>query len=234
MRQMKNASYISLDFVNFAIAEGVLRFGNFKTKSGRETPYFFNAGDFYRSTSLADLGLFYAKFLIDTFGDDLNRSVLFGPAYKGIGLVYTVATVLGMTYEIKVDVAYNRKEAKDHGEGGVLVGTPLEDRCVIIVEDVVTTSETKIEAANMIRAAGGTLLGCVIAFDSQEKGIKDGVMTEHSGAQEFEAVCNVPMYSIATLADLIQTIDTPGGQDRLETVAKIKAYRDQYGIETSN
>jgi len=232
MQRMKNEKRGPIAFVNFALLEKVLRFGNFKTKTGRETPYFFNAGDFYQSVALAELGDFYAKLLINKFGDKLKGAVLFGPAYKGIGLVYTVATILGFVYEIQVGVAYNRKEAKDHGEGGTLVGTPLEGRANIILEDVVTTSETKIEAAGLIAKAGGKLIGCVIAFDRQEKGTKDGVMTERSGAQEFELACNVPMYSIATLADLIRFMDTPEGSDGWhETVAKIKAYRDQYGIE---
>lgn len=232
IQMIENVSRGPHDLITFALTEGVLRFGDFKTKTGRQTPYFFNAGDFYKSLSLAELGDFYAKLLIEKFGDNLSVAVLFGPAYKGIGLVYTVATILGLVYGIKVDVAYNRKEAKDHGEGGTLVGASLKDRLVIILEDVVTTSETKIEAAKMIKDAGGTLLGCVIAFDRQEKGAKDSVMTERSGAQEFEVACNVPMYSIATLADLITYMKTPERSsiwvDRLE---KITSYRDKYGIK---
>lgn len=220
------------NFIDFALSEKVLKFGKFKTKSGRETPYFFNAGDFFRSTALAQLGNFYANLLINKFGDKLNGAVLFGPAYKGIGLVYTVATVLGMVYDIKVEVAYNRKEAKDHGEGGTLVGASLKDRSVIILEDVATTGETKIEASKLIKKNGGILIGCVIAFDRQEKGVKDGVITERSGAQEFEEACGVPMYTIATLADLISFMD--GLEGSPEGSTKIKAYRDLYGIEPKN
>lgn len=235
MQQIKNAPRGPHAFINFALVEGVLKFGDFKTKAGRETPYFFNAGDFYKSLSLAELGDFYANLLIDKFGDNLDVAVLFGPAYKGIGLVYTVATILGLVYGIKVDIAYNRKEAKDHGEGGTLVGASLKERLVIILEDVVTTSETKIEAAQMIAKAGGTLIGCVIAFDRQEKGAKDGVLTARSGAQEFEATCKVPMYSIATLANLITFMEMPERSSVwIDRFKKITAYRDKYGIDPSD
>jgi orotate phosphoribosyltransferase len=236
-------TYNGPNFVAFALLEKVLKFGDYTTKAGRKTPYFFNAGDFYSSKALAQLGHYYANMLIRKFGagntdNDLNDllpdAVLFGPAYKGIGIVYTVATILGEVYNIPVDVAYNRKEAKDHGEGGLLVGANMKDRNVIMLEDVVTTNKAKYEAAELIADAGGNLIGCGIAFDRQEKGVtEDGQMTEHSAAQEFMRKLGVPMFSIATLSDMITAFDMEGIKGAPaawnEYIGRIKAYRDQYG-----
>lgn len=236
-------TYSASNFVAFALLEGVLKFGDFITRAGRKTPYFFNAGDFYSSAALAKLGHFYANMLIREFGasrqydlnDLLPGAVLFGPAYKGIGIVYTVATILGEVYNIPVDVAYNRKERKDHGEEGLLVGAKMKGRRVIMLEDVVSTNNAKFEAAGMIAGAGGDLIGCGIAFDRQEYGVTpDGKMTEHSAAQEFTRALGKPMCAIAALSDLIIMLESNGikggpAAGNKHIISQIKAYRDQYG-----
>lgn len=226
--QMEDNPYNPANFVGFALLEGVLKFGDHTTKAGRKTPYLFNADDFYSSTTLAQLGHFYANLLLRRFtvtdndlANELEGTILFGPTHKGIGLVYTVATILGESYGIKVDVAYT-------SECGTLVGTKMEDRFVIMF------NETKIEAVKLITDAGGHLMACVIAFDQQEKGVaEDGGVLELSAAQDFTRKLGVPMHAIATCSDMIRAFDM-GGIEGVppvwnEYIDRIKAYRDQYG-----
>src|SRR5206468_11378719 len=186
------------EFVEFAIAAGVLRFGEFRTKAGRLSPYFFNAGLFDDGAKLSALGRFYAQAAL---ASGIGFDVLFGPAYKGITLA--AATAIGLAgLGHNVPFCYNRKEAKDHGEGGSLVGAPLEGRALII-DDVITEGAAKREAIETIRAAGATPAGVLIALDRQERG-----QGELSAAQEVSRTFGVPVTAIATLADIVATLET--------------------------
>ena len=180
-------------FIEFAIAEEVLRFGEFKTKAGRLSPYFFNAGLFDDGASLMRLGEFYAQAIIQS---GLRFDMLFGPAYKGITLAASIAIALARQGR-NLPYAYNRKEAKDHGEGGSIVGAPLKGR-VLIVDDVISAGTSVRESVELIRAAGAEPCGVAVAIDRQERGI--GAL---SAVQEVERDNGIPVIRIATLADLI-------------------------------
>lgn len=211
-------------FVQFSVEAGVLRFGDFKTKAGRQSPYFFNTGLFDDGAKLAKLGEFYARRLI---ASGLGFDMLFGPAYKGITLAAAVA--IGLAREGRnVPFAYNRKEAKDHGEGGTLVGAPVRGR-VLIIDDVITDGGSKREAADMIRAAGATPVGVAITMDRQERAKDDGA-DRRSGVQYVEQDLGLRVVAIATLADLMQFLaatDDPALRANTERVA---AYRARYGV----
>lgn len=211
-------------FVQFSVEAGVLRFGDFKTKAGRQSPYFFNTGLFDDGAKLAKLGEFYARRLI---ASGIEFDMLFGPAYKGITLAAAVA--IGLAREGRnVPFAYNRKEAKDHGEGGTLVGAPVKGR-VLIIDDVITDGGSKREAADMIRAAGATPVGVAITMDRQERA-KDEGADRRSGVQYVEQDLGLRVVSIATLADLMQFLaatDDPALQANAERVV---AYRARYGV----
>ena len=205
------------EFVEFAIASGVLRFGEFKTKAGRLSPYFFNAGLFDDGAKLAALGRFYAQAAL---ASGIEFDVLFGPAYKGITLA--AATAIGLAgLGHNVPFCYNRKEAKDHGEGGCLVGAPLRGRALII-DDVITEGAAKREAIEIIRAAGASPAGVLIALDRQERG-----QGELSAAQEVSRSFGVPVTAIATLADIVATLETR--QNERAVLGRIGEYRRQYG-----
>jgi orotate phosphoribosyltransferase len=208
----------SRDFIAFACERGVLRFGEFKTKAGRLSPYFFNAGLFNDGDSLARLANFYARAIL---ASGIGFDVLFGPAYKGIPLAAVTATALsGMGRN--VPFAYNRKEAKDHGEGGALVGSPLAGR-VLIVDDVISAGTSVRESVELIRNAGATPAGVVIALDRQERG--QGAL---SAVQEVEQTYNMPVVAVANLRDLI---DYLRGRRELERILPaIDYYREQYGV----
>jgi len=204
-------------FLEFALARDVLRFGQFVTKAGRETPYFFNAGLFNDGDSLRQLGRFYAQAYL---ASGVACDQLFGPAYKGITLA--AATVIALA-EIGQNVPYsfNRKEAKDHGEGGLIVGAPLKGR-VLIVDDVITEGGAKREAIELIRAHGATPAGILIAFDRMERG-----RGERSAVQELKEQFAVPVIAIATLDDLLGFLGK-----RPELAAQrsaVTAYRHRYG-----
>lgn len=205
-------------FIDYALACGVLKFGEFQLKSGRVSPYFFNTGLFNSGAQLDKLGQFYAQALLDA-GADVD--VLYGPAYKGIPLVSTVSIAYS---RLKHDIpfAFNRKEAKDHGEGGVLVGAPLQGK-VWIVDDVITAGTSVRESVEIIRDAGATVGGVLIALDRQEKGVND-----KSAVQEVGEQFGMPVVAIITLAHIIEYLeqDAAGG----EKLAIIRAYRQQYGI----
>jgi len=208
----------SRDFIAFACQQGVLRFGEFKTKAGRLSPYFFNAGLFNDGASLGRLADFYARSIL---ASGLGVDVLFGPAYKGIPLAATTAVALaGMGRNLPF--AFNRKEAKDHGEGGTLVGAALTGR-VLIIDDVISAGTSVRESVELIRAAGATPAGVVIALDRQERGL--GAL---SAVQEVERSYDMPVVAVATLADLI---DYLRGQPELERMLPaISRYRDDYGV----
>jgi orotate phosphoribosyltransferase len=208
----------SRDFIAFACQRGVLRFGEFKTKAGRLSPYFFNAGLFSDGDSLARLSDFYARAIL---ASGLQFDVLFGPAYKGIPLAAATAMALsGMGRN--TPFAYNRKEAKDHGEGGTLVGTPLAGR-VLVIDDVISAGTSVRESVELIRAAGATPAGVVIALDRQERG--QGAL---SAVQEVEQSYGMPVIAVASLLDLI---DYLRGHPELEQVLPaVSRYREQYGV----
>ncbi len=206
-------------FLEFAIDAGVLRFGEFTLKSGRISPYFFNAGLFNTGRHLARLGRFYAQAIVDS-GRDFD--VLFGPAYKGIPLAAATGIALADHHERDLPWCFNRKEAKDHGEGGNLVGAPLEGR-VLIVDDVITAGTAIRESVDIIQAAGATPAGVVIALDRQERG-----RGERSAIQEVEQDLGLPVTSIVTLSDLQAWLE--GGAGTADTLERIRAYRAEYGV----
>ena len=207
-------------FVEFSINQNALCFGEFKTKAGRLSPYFFNSGLFSDGVALAGLTRFYA---LAALASGVQFDMLFGPAYKGITLAAGMAIALaGMGRN--VPFAFNRKEPKDHGEGGLIVGAPLKGR-VLIIDDVISDGASKRESVEMIRAAGATPAGVLIALDRQEVGASVG--STRSAAQEFNQNAGVPVIAVATLADIVNYLQQQAGEhDKLE---KIETYRQQYG-----
>src|SRR5213593_201457 len=204
-------------FLDFAMACDVLRVGEFITKAGRKTPYFFNAGLFNDGESLRRLGQFYAEAYL---ASGMKCDQLFGPAYKGITLAATTAVALAEKGH-NLPYSYNRKEAKDHGEGGVIVGAPLQGR-VLIVDDVITDGGAKREAIELIRANGANPAGVLIAFDRMERG-----RGERSAVQELTREFGLPVIAIATLEDLLAFL---AGRPELKAqAAEVRAYREQYG-----
>ncbi|MGJ7545828.1 orotate phosphoribosyltransferase [Variovorax sp. LT1R16] len=215
---------VALDFVQFAIESGVLRFGEFKTKAGRLSPYFFNAGLFDDGAKMLRLAEFYAERLI---ASGLEFDMILGPAYKGIPLGATVATELARRGR-NVPFAYNRKEAKDHGEGGTLVGAPLRGR-VLIVDDVMSAGTAVRESIALIRAAGATPHAVAIALDRQERATENGVDVPHSAVQYVRDQLGMQVLAIATLDDLLQYLSTQGTGDLEVHRAGVLAYRERYG-----
>ena len=206
-------------FIQLAIENQVLRFGEFTLKSGRVSPYFFNAGLFNTGKALADLGKNYAAALVDK---NLEYDVLFGPAYKGIPLVSTLAVALSVDHNIDKPYAFNRKEAKDHGEGGSIVGAELNGK-VLVVDDVITAGTAIREAVDIIKAEGGEIAGVLIALDRQEKG-----KNEKSAIQEVQDDYDIPVSSIITMIDLIEYLETD--EQFKDHLAAMKAYRAEYGV----
>ncbi len=207
------------EFIEFAINNGVLRFGEFTLKSGRISPYFFNAGLFNSGAQLAELGRFYASAIEDSA---IKFDVLFGPAYKGIPLATTAAVSLYNSFNRNVPYCFNRKEAKDHGEGGSLVGAPLEGN-IMIIDDVITAGTAIRESMDIIDAAGAKAVGVVIALDRQERG-----KGETSAIQEVESQYGLQVASIITLADLLEYLE--GNAEMADYREKVEAYREQYGV----
>ena len=207
-----------LTFIDLALERDALRFGHFKLKSGRESPYFFNAGLFHHGAALKKLAQFYAKAIAES---GVRYDMLFGPAYKGIPLVAAVSIALA---DAGRDVAYafNRKEAKDHGEGGSVIGAPLAGR-VLVVDDVISAGTSVRESVELIRASGAALAGVVIALDRLEKGTG-----ELSAVQEVRKTHDVAVISIATLDDLVRYLSTdPSLSSQLSAV---RLYRERYGV----
>jgi orotate phosphoribosyltransferase len=206
-------------FFEFAIAHGVLRFGAFTLKSGRVSPYFFNAGLFNSGRSLAQLGQYYAEAIVNA-GPAFD--MLFGPAYKGIPLVATTAIALAEHRGQDYPWSFNRKEAKDHGEGGVIVGAPLQGR-VLIIDDVITAGTAVRESLALLAAHGAQAAGVVVALDRQERG-----QGEHSAIQEVERRYGIPVIPIACLDDLLTYLEEKS--DYEQTLQTVQVYREQYGI----
>jgi orotate phosphoribosyltransferase len=206
------------DFVRFAIHQNVLCFGEFQTKAGRLSPYFFNAGLFNDGTALRNLSQFYAQAILAS-GKPFD--MLFGPAYKGIPLVAGTAIALAEQGN-NVPYCYNRKEAKDHGEGGATVGAKLHGR-VLIIDDVISAGTSVRESIELIRSAGAQPCGVVIALDRMERG-----QGELSAAQEVQRNFNIPVISIATLDDLLGYLRAEG--DMVQNLAAVQSYRDRYGV----
>ncbi|OQX48108.1 MAG: orotate phosphoribosyltransferase, partial [Candidatus Sedimenticola endophacoides] len=190
------------DFLDFALDRGVLRFGSFTLKSGRVSPYFFNAGLFNTGAALARLGRFYARAIVES---GIGFDVLYGPAYKGIPLAAVTAAALFDHHGIDLPYAFNRKEAKDHGEGGNIVGHPLEGR-VLIIDDVITAGTAIRESMEVIQAQGATPAGVVIALDRQERG-----KGERSAIQEVETDYGMPVTAIVRLRELVDFLETDTG-----------------------
>lgn len=207
------------EFLDFAIQQQVLLFGEFKTKAGRMSPYFFNAGLFNEGVSLKKLGEFYADAIS---ASDLAFDGLFGPAYKGIPLAASVAIAFAATGR-NMPFSYNRKEAKDHGEGGTIVGAKLTGR-ILIVDDVISAGTSVRESVELIRAAGATPCGVAIALDRMERGLG-----ELSAVQEVSRDYGIPVISIVNLNDLAQHLD--GKPEWVDTLNSIKTYRDRYGVQ---
>jgi len=205
------------EFLAFALAHDVLRFGQFVTKAGRETPYFFNAGLFNDGQSLRRLGEFYAEAYM---ASGIACDQLFGPAYKGITLAAAMAVALAERGH-NLPWSFNRKEAKDHGEGGLIVGAPLKGR-VLIVDDVITDGGAKRESIELIRARGANPAGVLIAFDRMERG-----RGERSAVQELSQAFGIPVIAIATLEDLLAFL--PTRPELKGHLAAVRAYRRQYG-----
>ena len=207
------------EFIRFAIDRGVLRFGEFTLKSGRTSPYFFNAGLFNSGSALAQLGKFYAAAVVES---GIPFDVLFGPAYKGIPLAAATAVALADRHNLDLPWCFNRKEAKDHGEGGTLVGAPLTGN-VLIIDDVITAGTAIREVMQIIQAQGATAAGVLIALNRQERG--NG---ELSAIQEVERDFGIPVVSIVSLSQVLEFLaDDPQLKQHLPAV---EAYRAQYGI----
>ncbi|MCX8875706.1 orotate phosphoribosyltransferase [Vibrio parahaemolyticus] len=207
------------EFIEFALEKEVLKFGEFTLKSGRKSPYFFNAGLFNTGRDLARLGRFYAAALADS---GIEFDVLFGPAYKGIPIATTTAVALADHHDIDTPYCFNRKEAKNHGEGGNLVGSALEGR-IMLVDDVITAGTAIRESMEIIKANGADLAGVLVAIDRQEKG-----KGEFSAIQEVERDFGCAVISIVSLGDLITYLEEKG--NATEHLEAVKAYRTEYGI----
>ena len=217
---------LAQDFVQFSVDSGVLRFGQFKTKAGRMSPYFFNAGLFDDGAKLGRLAEFYAKRIL---ASGIEFDMLFGPAYKGIPLAAAVAIELARL-GCNVPYAYNRKEAKDHGEGGTLVGAPVRGR-VLIVDDVMSAGTAARESIAIIRATGATPHAVAIALDRQEKATEDGVDVNHSAVQYVRDQLGLQVCAIARLEDLLQYLEQHSGDELGAYHEQVLAYRRRYGVD---
>jgi orotate phosphoribosyltransferase len=205
-------------FLKLAIEREILRFGNFTLKSGRTSPYFFNAGLFNTGSALAKIGQFYAEAIVNS---GVNYDVLFGPAYKGIPLASVTAAALYEHHHIDIPYAFNRKEIKSHGEGGQIVGSELAGR-ILVIDDVITAGTAIREAAELILAHGATMAGVLIALDRQEKG-----QGKLSAVQEVERELSIPVISIASVTDLLALLSH---QKNLEILKAMQDYQTEYGI----
>lgn len=212
------------EFIQFSIDAGVIRFGEFKTKAGRLSPYFFNAGLFNDGANLGRIADFYAQTLLES---GVEFDMLFGPAYKGITLASATAVSLAAKGH-NVPFAFNRKEAKDHGEGGLIVGAKLQGR-VVIVDDVISAGTSVRESVEMIRAAGAQPAAVLIALDRMERSGADGELTQLSAVQEVSKTYQLPVIAIANLQDLFQCLSSSGSQFS-EHKDAVAAYRLRYGV----
>ncbi len=219
--QSNNMRAYKREFLELSLELGVLRFGEFTLKSGRNSPYFFDAGLFSTGYAAAKLGRYYASAIADS---DLEFDMLFGPAYKGIPLVALAASALAEHHDLDVPYAFNRKEAKGHGEGGSIVGTPLAGR-VLIVDDVITAGTAVREAQQIITSEGADIAGLVISLDRQEIG-----RDSRSAVQEVEQTLRIPVISIVQLEDLVDMLEE--STEYSEFLKPILDYRSKYGIDS--
>ncbi|GAB4401674.1 MAG: orotate phosphoribosyltransferase [Rhodoferax sp.] len=219
------AAALAQDFVAFALDCGVLRFGSFKTKAGRMSPYFFNAGLFDDGAKLGRLAEFYARAIV---ASGIEFDMIFGPAYKGIVLGAAVAVELARLGR-NTPFAYNRKEAKDHGEGGTLVGAPLRGR-VLIIDDVMSAGTAVRESIALIQAAGATPHAVAIALDRQEMATEDGKDVPHSAVQYVRRVLGLQVCAIARLHDVLAYVQQHPVPGLADAHAQVQAYRDRYGV----
>jgi orotate phosphoribosyltransferase len=222
---MTTPSSFRNQFVAFSAVHGALRFGEFKTKAGRLSPYFFNAGAFHTGEALSQLGVAFAHAILES---GVRFDGLFGPAYKGIPLVAATAIALAQMGH-NVPFSFNRKEAKDHGEGGSLVGAPLKGR-ILLLDDTVSAGTSVRESAEIVRAAGATLAGVVVALDRQERGGDAQTLTAQSATEHVSQTHGVPVVAIATLDDILAHVLATG--DNAVLVERIQAYRNRYGVAT--
>ena len=206
-------------FISLSLEIGALKFGEFQLKSGRISPYFFNMGLFSSGPLIKNIGDFYAAALVSS---NINYDIVFGPAYKGIPIVTALASSLSISYQLDKPFVYNRKEVKNHGEGGVTVGKELRGN-VVIVDDVITAGTAIREAVDIINNAGATTTGIVISLDRQERGIGN-----LSAAKEISNALNIPVISIVNLDEVIDYIDN-NPSDYGQHIDKIKKYREEYG-----
>jgi orotate phosphoribosyltransferase len=221
-----NANTLAEDFVRFSVESGVLRFGTFTTKAGRQSPYFFNSGLFDDGAKLARLSAFYATRLLQS---GLAFDMVFGPAYKGITLAAGTAIALAQQGK-SVPFCHDRKEAKDHGEGGTLVGAPLKGR-VVIVDDVITDGASKRSSLALIRQHGAEVAAVIIAMDRQERTSNDPSPTAVSACDEFTQTFGVPVLSIATLGDLLRYLSKSQDPSLAAHGQAVMAYRERYGVK---
>jgi orotate phosphoribosyltransferase len=224
MTDERGTDPLAQEFVRFAVEAGVLRFGEFKTKAGRLSPYFFNAGLFDDGAKLGRLASFYARRLL---ASGIQFDMLFGPAYKGITLAAAVAIELARLGR-NVPFAYNRKEAKDHGEGGTLVGAKVTGN-VLIIDDVISAGTSVRESIAMIQAAGATPCGVAIALDRQEKATENGADVPWSAVQYVRTQLKLEVAAIATLHDLLQYLETGEDPSLRAATGPVQAYRTRYG-----
>jgi orotate phosphoribosyltransferase len=216
---------LAQDFVRFSVEAGVLRFGEFKTKAGRLSPYFFNSGLFDDGAKLARLAEFYARRLL---ASGVDFDLLFGPAYKGITLAAATAMALAGLGR-NVPFCHNRKEAKAHGEGGLLVGAPLAGR-VVIVDDVITDGASKRESVHLIREGGASPAAVLIALDRKERGGSDDNLSRHSAVEDFTREFGVPVLAIATVDDLLHYLSAASDAGLVAHRPRVAAYRERYGV----
>jgi len=213
--------HFQTEFLDFVTSEDILSFGEFTLKSGRKSPYFFNAGLFNSGASLAQVGRSYAAAIAES---NLDFDVLFGPAYKGIPLVATTAIALSQDFGINKPFCFNRKEAKDHGEGGNIVGAPLKGR-VLIIDDVITAGTAIREVMRLVEDAGAEATGVVVALDRQEKG-----QGELSAIQEIETDYDMPVISIINLEQILDYLSLGEGTGLEEYLQPMQAYKEAYGV----
>ncbi len=216
---------LAQDFVKFAVEAGVLRFGEFRTKAGRLSPYFFNSALFDDGAKLARLAEFYARRLL---ASGCEFDMLFGPAYKGITLAAASAMALAGLGR-NVPFAFNRKEAKAHGEGGTLVGAPIAGR-VVIVDDVITDGASKRESVDLLRVAGGEPAAVLIALDRMERGGSDDKLSARSAVEDFEQDYGLPVISVATLDDLLKYLESNADAALGTHFTRVVVYRERYGV----
>ena len=217
------------EFIAFSVETGVLKFGQFTTKAGRLSPYFFNAGLFHDGATLGQLAQFYAQTLLDS---GVEFDMLFGPAYKGIPLATATAVALAghpaMDGRNDVPFAYNRKEAKDHGEGGTLVGAPLKGK-VVIIDDVITAGTSVRESVEIIRNAGAEPAAVLIALDRMERAGPDDALSPHSAVQDVAKTYGIPVVAIASLSDIMALLEDDASF--AENRDAVQAYRTKYGVK---